>query len=1420
MVSGTKWGWKRIAARLLLVPVLAAGGAGAAHAQNRMPPAKPPVGAAAGDSQALLKEGRKCLADGRYDDAQDLARKAEANNPGGKWGLFDDTPASLLKDVQAAAGKANKAQAEQLVKQAKAMAAKPAKSDVEKAQNLDAALQMARRADQLHGPYSVWDLGDRPDKMAKEYEAARAKLKVPQPTTVTTLPAPNGVRPAAGTNMPGGPSGVAPAGAMAAGTRTPPPMPQAPARPGSPAAANDAAKAAAVKLMAEGRQAADRGDFAAAKAKYTEAGRTGAQFSEREPNPGFALQELNARGASAMNRLVTEAQARAANKDYARAEAALNGASEIATALGLFARPIDQAKADLRAASNGQFGGKGMAAAPTTPVTPITPAVPPPGGLSPAGGPETLVHVGGPTAPMMPASPVMPAIPTAPAAPGVAAVGTPKGPMTPAAGAAVTGNEFLTRAADELRRGDLELARRLALQAHNQGAQDEARALLAQIDAEVFAAKQRTAAKAFDAAVAAAKDRNHGHAFEVLLRIDAKLLPADQAARRDELIAQCKAELDKPAAVTTAAGVQPPVAPSADPMAPPVNPMTAPPGTAAIGDGRPAGPDSAANQADAMRRVAFQKYRAEGLKVQSDAQAAFGRGETDVAMTLLADYANRVKAANLPAGDTAMLLRPVDSRMDMFRVMKGQKDALTREAKEKADARERVAGLGAAQENRKAEVARLVRQVQDLAQAKQFDQAERVAMQAKQLDPDDPAVGALAHMVKMRNRVQMVEKQKADKENLVFHGLYNAESEGPLVTTDDPVKLRLDMADRARRRGTLDESFIRTRTRREMEIELKLDQPVSAEFDQTPLGQAVEELREKTGLPITWDDANLETTAVKAMPVTEKLGGYSAKNALYLLLSKAKLSFVIEYESVRITSEAKAKGRLFTKVFSVADLVTPVPNFAIPEYANFEKMLKPNMGNVQIAGLTAPGSLTPNGPALGGGTPLTGANLGTALVGVAGGQAFNSGTLSTTPGAAAAPTTTAGGLAGDNPKKSEALVRLITGMVRPFSWDGVHNGPGKIEYFDLGSALVVNQTADVIREVTDLLEALRRLQDLAVAVEVRIISLSETWFERMGVDFAMNVKTHNTSFEPQLTSRQFRPEPFLNDINVKGATIGLQPPGAGSGAGVNPAFTPDLDVPFKATSFNYAIPGFGGYPNNPGYNGGVSLGLAFLNDIQVFMFMEAAQGDRRVNVMNAPKLTLFNGQTATITVTELQFFVTNVTVVGVNGQIIFVPNNTPLPGPGAGALTVALQAVVSADRRFVRINIPITISAQTGATVPLFPITTFIIPVFEGGSQGQPIPFTQFLQQPSFTTMTIATTVVCPDGGTVLLGGLKKLSEGRNEFGPPFLSKIPYLNRLFKNVGIGRETQHIMIMVTPRIIINAEEEIVQTEGSGRGPGGP
>ncbi len=46
---------------------------------------------------------------------------------------------------------------------------------------------------------------------------------------------------------------------------------------------------------------------------------------------------------------------------------------------------------------------------------------------------------------------------------------------------------------------------------------------------------------------------------------------------------------------------------------------------------------------------------------------------------------------------------------------------------------------------------------------------------------------------------------------------------------------------------------------------------------------------------------------------------------------------------------------------------------------------------------------------------------------------------------------------------------------------------------------------------------------------------------------------------------------------------------------------------------------------------------------------------------------------------------------------------------------------------------------------------------------------------------------------------------GRN-WGTPHLDKLPYINKASKGTGIGRETQSLIMMVTPRIIIQEEEE--------------
>ncbi len=152
---------------------------------------------------------------------------------------------------------------------------------------------------------------------------------------------------------------------------------------------------------------------------------------------------------------------------------------------------------------------------------------------------------------------------------------------------------------------------------------------------------------------------------------------------------------------------------------------------------------------------------------------------------------------------------------------------------------------------------------------------------------------------------------------------------------------------------------------------------------------------------------------------------------------------------------------------------------------------------------------------------------------------------------------------------------------------------------------------------------------------------------------------------------------------------------------------------------------------------------------------------------------------------------------------------------------MTVQAVVSNDRRFVRLTVvPFFSKIGNVQTFTFQGTDTTSTNTTRNGLINQAVPnvFNQTqdqnttshsgvtVQLPTFSFVTVTTTVSVPDGGTVLLGGIKRLSEGRAEYGVPILDKIPYLDRLFKNVGIGREASSLMMMVTPRIIIQEEEE--------------
>jgi len=329
-----------------------------------------------------------------------------------------------------------------------------------------------------------------------------------------------------------------------------------------------------------------------------------------------------------------------------------------------------------------------------------------------------------------------------------------------------------------------------------------------------------------------------------------------------------------------------------------------------------------------------------------------------------------------------------------------------------------------------------------------------------------------------------------------------------------------------------------------------------------------------------------------------------------------------------------------------------------------------------------------------------------------------------------------------------------------------------------------------------LLASLRRLQDLQVTLEVRFITLNDNFFEKVGVDFDFKIDNNGSSLPP--------------DDGGRSVTIGLQ-----QNFGNTLAPTADLDLTFTQDNFSVTSP-FGGTQGSP-----ASFGFAILSDIEMFFFLQAAQGDQRTSVLQAPRVTMFDGQQASITdQVSRPFVVSLIPVVGdfaVGQQPVIVVINE--------GTTLNVQAVVSQDKRFVRLTLNPTFSRIDSVQTFTFQGTSSsnsgsaVIDPETGKptttrDNEQVVTTGTTVQQPVFASTNVSTTVSVPDGGTILLGGIKRMKEGRVERGVPILSKIPYVNRLFKNTAIGRETNTLMLTVTPRIIIQEEEEALLLGNTG------
>ncbi len=121
-----------------------------------------------------------------------------------------------------------------------------------------------------------------------------------------------------------------------------------------------------------------------------------------------------------------------------------------------------------------------------------------------------------------------------------------------------------------------------------------------------------------------------------------------------------------------------------------------------------------------------------------------------------------------------------------------------------------------------------------------------------------------------------------------------------------------------------------------------------------------------------------------------------------------------------------------------------------------------------------------------------------------------------------------------------------------------------------------------------------------------------------------------------------------------------------------------------------------------------------------------------------------------------------------------------------------MRPVVSADRRFITLELRPTIAQLKRPIAER--VTTL-------GSQNSVT-----IMLPEVEIQRVRTTIPIPDGGTVLLGGMKVSEKQDLRSGVPILNKIPLLSALFERKGNYVSNRKLLILLRAAIVIPEERE--------------
>ena len=364
--------------------------------------------------------------------------------------------------------------------------------------------------------------------------------------------------------------------------------------------------------------------------------------------------------------------------------------------------------------------------------------------------------------------------------------------------------------------------------------------------------------------------------------------------------------------------------------------------------------------------------------------------------------------------------------------------------------------------------------------------------------------------------------------------------------------------------------------------------------------------------------------------------------------------------------------------------------------------------------------------------------------------------------------------------------------------------------------MYINATEPVHQEVQRILEHLRYTDDVLVTLETRFLKVEESLLEEIGVDLT-GFPTATQQARANQLGLNFT-DPFLTGVlsdvaNAPTSGLFFAKRGAGVGfiqTGTNgqliflPSGVPTGDA-LGLNSQNILDSSLASALS--GATQGLTAGFSFRpGNSNMNFVLKALENSSRSSILAAPKVTTYNLQTAYISIRKEQTFISGIKDVTLNPP--YPPSYQLKLSRLNTGIQLTVRPTVTWDRKYVILEvIAVSISGslppgkrQTLDLTPPAPTqsATTLTPV-------QPTFLVEF-EFPVIDMQNIATTVIIPNGGTVILGGLSQMQRIEGGATTPLLGDIPLLKFFFSTEGSTVTRTSLVILIRAEITVVPEQE--------------